>query len=590
MEPSRKALDRYELRRVLARTATGLVHEGWDSRIARKVAIKTVTLPHAADPELADKLGRFKREAQAAGRLQHPNIVGIYDYGEADDLAFIVMEFVDGVSLKALFDRHERFETPTILRVMGGVLAGLQYSHERGIIHRDIKPSNIMLTGDGRAKIADFGIARIESSSLTQAGTVMGTPAYMSPEQFLGETVDVRTDVYSAGVVLYQMLTGERPYDGGVATIMHKVLHTEAVKPSQLSTQSSPALDAVVTQAMAKRREDRFPTAAAFSEALQGAVDATVIARPPIAPRVERPRPSAPRATAPRPAARAVPPARRRPTRTLAGALLAALLVLGGVGGGAVWLTRGEAPAPPLVPQPEPAPVATPSAAPVVQPPVLAPAQESAVTAPPAPTESQPGPQAEARTALASPEAVDPSVRTALPGAAPPQAEPPATAGPPTPRLPTPPLREASPPRPGPASESRSAFWMPTPAAPDAAQPTRPAARTAPHPRQPRADAVLSKQSLRPPVAAPAERPTPWIGLHVRPVSREDAAALGLGGPAGVLVTGVDSGGPAARASLRANDVLTAFNGTQLSDSGSLDRAVQQSTIGEPASVESWRD
>ena len=131
---------------------------------------------------------------------------------------------------------------------------------------------------------------------------------------------------------------------------------------------------------------------------------------------------------------------------------------------------------------------------------------------------------------------------------------------------------------------------MPAPPSPDAAPPTHAAARPVPHPRQPRADAALSKQFLPPPVAAPVERPTPWIGLHVRPVSREDAAALGLGGPAGVLVTGVDAGGPAARASLRPNDVLTAFNGTQLSDSDSLARAVQQSAIGEPASVESWRD
>ncbi len=330
MEPNRKTLDRYDLRAVLARSSSGIVYEGWDSRIARKVAIKTVALPDTADAELQDRLGRFKREAQAAGRLQHPNIVGIYDYGEVDDLAFIVMEFVDGVPLKTLFDRHERFEAPTILRVMGGVLAGLQYSHDRGIVHRDIKPSNIMLTADGRAKITDFGIARIESSSLTQAGTVLGTPAYMSPEQFLGETVDSRTDIYSAGVVLYQMLTGERPYDGGVTTIMHKVLHTEAVKPSRISTQSSPMLDAIVTKAMAKRREDRFPTAAAFAEALPAAVDSTVIARAPITPRPDRLRPPPPR-----PATKPATSVRHPPARTMAAVVLAALVVLGGVGGGA---------------------------------------------------------------------------------------------------------------------------------------------------------------------------------------------------------------------------------------------------------------
>ncbi|MDE1895855.1 MAG: protein kinase, partial [Rhodospirillales bacterium] len=153
-------------------------------------------------------------------------------------------------------------------------MTGLQFSHGSGVVHRDIKPANIMLTKAGEVKIADFGIARIESSSMTQAGTMLGTPSYMSPEQFMGQTVDARTDIYSSGVMLYQLLTGEKPFDGGLTAIMHKVLHTEPPAPSALSVSVTPALDAVVKKAMAKRPEDRFDSATDFAQALREAQDA----------------------------------------------------------------------------------------------------------------------------------------------------------------------------------------------------------------------------------------------------------------------------------------------------------------------------
>ena len=183
----------------------------------------------------------------------------MFDYGETNDLAYIVMEFVDGPPLKTLLDKQERFALADTVRVMEDLLAGLQFSHERGVVHRDIKPANVMLTSTGQAKIADFGIARIESSSMTQAGTLLGTPAYMSPEQFMGQVVDARTDIYSSGVLLYQLLTGERPFEGGMSAIMHKALNTEPPAPSQLSVTAPPSFDAVVRRAMAKRPEDRFP-------------------------------------------------------------------------------------------------------------------------------------------------------------------------------------------------------------------------------------------------------------------------------------------------------------------------------------------
>jgi hypothetical protein len=269
-----QTLGKYEIRGTLGKGAMGTVYDGWDPAIARRVAIKTVSLPNDPDPDTAEEIARFRREAQAAGRLSHPNIVAVYDYGETADMAYIVMEFVDGTSLKAPLDNHERFALADIQRVMSDLLAGLQFSHDRGVVHRDIKPANIMMTLAGQAKIADFGIARIEMSSMTQAGTMLGTPSYMSPEQFRGEVVDARTDVYSAGVVLYQLLTGERPFEGGLTAIMHKVLNTEPPVPSELALTAPSSLDAVVKRAMAKRPDDRYPSAAAFAEAIRDALAA----------------------------------------------------------------------------------------------------------------------------------------------------------------------------------------------------------------------------------------------------------------------------------------------------------------------------
>lgn len=267
-------LGKYELRRILGKGAMGTVYEGFDPIIDRRVAIKTVRLPSPEDLEAQDELARFKREAQAAGRLTHPNIVGVFDYGETAEIAYIVMEFVDGTSLKNVLDKGERFETVEIVRIMESLMAGLQYSHDRGVVHRDIKPANIMLTEAREVKIADFGIARIESSSMTQAGTMLGTPSYMSPEQFMGQTVDARTDLYSSGVMLYQLLTGEKPFDGGLTAIMHKVLNTEPPAPSALSVTVPPAMDGVVKRAMAKRPEDRFASAKEFGVALREAFNA----------------------------------------------------------------------------------------------------------------------------------------------------------------------------------------------------------------------------------------------------------------------------------------------------------------------------
>src|SRR5438034_7121347 len=272
------SIGKYEIRREIGRGAMGVVYEGYDPSIKRVVALKTIRADQLAGGDPAAVIARFRREAQAAGRLNHPNIVSIYDFGEDGGVWYIAMEFVQGRELKEYFETNERFKIADIVRIMGQILNALDYSHRQGVIHRDVKPANIFLLADGSVKVADFGIAHIESSNLTQVGTVMGTPSYMSPEQIMGLPVDGRSDLFSTGVVLYQFLTGERPFAGSAATTMQKVLKEDPLPPSTLNVQLSPALDAVVRKALAKRADERFQTAQEFAEALRAAAPATVAA------------------------------------------------------------------------------------------------------------------------------------------------------------------------------------------------------------------------------------------------------------------------------------------------------------------------
>ena len=284
-------LGKYLIRRKLGKGAMGIVYEGFDPVLQRTVAIKTILPAQLEGSELVSVLARFKREAQAAGRLNHPGIVAVYEYGEVDAeddntiiisansqpvegqrVAFIAMEFVAGRELKDYFDDNERFSLKEVGRIMGEILDALDHAHGKGVTHRDMKPANLIVLPDGRVKIADFGIARIETSELTLAGTVMGTPSYMSPEQFQGQTVDFRSDLFSCGVILYQFLTGEKPFIGNMASIMYKVLREEPVPPSALNAALPPVWDRVVEKAIAKNPEARFQSAKAFEAAIREAV------------------------------------------------------------------------------------------------------------------------------------------------------------------------------------------------------------------------------------------------------------------------------------------------------------------------------
>ncbi len=269
-----ETIGKYEIRGVLGKGAMGVVYKGFDPHVERTVAIKTVR-KDLVDPDIAAEImTRFRNEARAAGRLLHPNIVTIYEYGDDGGTAFIAMEFVEGTGLREYLNRKASLGVPQIVSIMAQLMLALAFAHERGVVHRDIKPANLILTPQGALKVADFGIARIDTSTLTSAGMVIGTPSYMSPEQCTGKPIDHRADLFSAGVVLYELLTGEKPFVGALETIVYKICHEEPRAPSQAShLPLSPAVDAFMAKALAKKPEARYPTARDFLVALRHAFD-----------------------------------------------------------------------------------------------------------------------------------------------------------------------------------------------------------------------------------------------------------------------------------------------------------------------------
>jgi eukaryotic-like serine/threonine-protein kinase len=267
-EPER--LGKYVIREVLGKGAMGVVYKGFDPMIERDVAIKTIR-KDLVDPELAAQyMARFRNEAKAAGRLHHPHIVGVYEYGEVDEVTFIAMEYVQGSGLRAYLNARASFDFAQLVDLMTQLLDALAFAHDRGVVHRDIKPSNLIVTNAGLLKVADFGVARIDTSDLTVAGMVIGTPSYMSPEQCRGLGVDARSDLFSAGVVLYELLTGTKPFRGTLQTISHQICYEEPAPPSQISTLKFPeAIDRLVGTAMCKDPAGRYQTARAFNDALR---------------------------------------------------------------------------------------------------------------------------------------------------------------------------------------------------------------------------------------------------------------------------------------------------------------------------------
>jgi eukaryotic-like serine/threonine-protein kinase len=274
-----QTLGRYQLERVLGKGAMGIVYEALDPKLHRKVAIKTILISQLDEETAKDFSMRFVREAHAVARLNHPNIVQVYDFGEEGDIAYLVMEFIRGDELKSSLSTGRQFDRKECVRIMCELLDALDFAHEAGVVHRDIKPANVMLDGQGRTKLTDFGVARVTDSDRThaertQAGTVVGTPAYMSPEQLQGLPIDRRTDIFSAGIILYQFLTGQKPFTGeGAWTVQKKIIQDDPPAPSSINVALSPEFDRVVAKALAKNPDQRFATAREFSQALKRAAE-----------------------------------------------------------------------------------------------------------------------------------------------------------------------------------------------------------------------------------------------------------------------------------------------------------------------------
>lgn len=271
MEAVTKA-GRYEIVGELGRGAMGIVYKAVDPVIGRTVAVKTIRLSEEGTglsrPEL---LTRFQTEARAAGLLTHPNIVVVFDAGEEDGLYYITMELVEGKSLQALLDGGHAFPLPRTLRIMEQTCSALQFAHERNVVHRDIKPANLMLTPDDTVKITDFGTAKIlQFGTMQQTSHVMGTPSYMSPEQVKGRAVDGRSDIFSLGVMLYEMITGEKPFPGqNITTVIYKIVNEDPVPPRQVDPSLHAGISAVVMKALAKEPENRYQSCREMLEDLK---------------------------------------------------------------------------------------------------------------------------------------------------------------------------------------------------------------------------------------------------------------------------------------------------------------------------------
>ncbi|MFN9892144.1 MAG: protein kinase domain-containing protein [Acidobacteriota bacterium] len=264
-------IGRFVIQRELGRGAMGVVYEAQDPAIGRTVAVKSIRIGEISDPRERQRIqDRIFREAQSAGVLSHPNIVTIYDIQEVENIVYIFMEYIDGSTLEKLLLDETPPEKNLLLTLLRQTAAAIDFAHSKGIIHRDIKPANVMVRQDWTAKIADFGIAKTQSQSLTQTGLVVGTPNYMSPEQIQGKPLDGRADQFSLGVIAYEVLTGEKPFVAdSLPTLLFKLVSEPAVPAVRLNPTLTPAIDAVLQKALSKDPAERWESCSAFIAALE---------------------------------------------------------------------------------------------------------------------------------------------------------------------------------------------------------------------------------------------------------------------------------------------------------------------------------
>jgi serine/threonine-protein kinase len=255
-----KKIGKYEVLSILGKGAMGIVYKALDPDIDRQVAIKTIRFDLASEEtDNEEIMQRFIREAQAAGKLTHPNIITIFDVGREKDLTYIVMQFVEGPSLQRLIAQGEKFTIPELTKLMEQVCNGLEFAHQHGIVHRDIKPGNILLDKNRKPYICDFGVARVDTSTLTQSGTAVGTPSYMSPEQVMGKKVDKRSDIFSVGCILYEFLSGRRPFEAeSITTVIYKIINEEPPSLNEVKKGLPAGFEKVIAKALAKDPNDRY--------------------------------------------------------------------------------------------------------------------------------------------------------------------------------------------------------------------------------------------------------------------------------------------------------------------------------------------
>jgi serine/threonine-protein kinase len=276
-----RSIGKYDIIDALGIGGMGTVYRAFDTTLERTVAVKVLQLDRGHEITPQELSARFRNEARAVARLNHPAIVTIFDYDDQDPVgAYIVMEYINGCALDEYVKQRPELHLEDAVSAMQQVLAGLAYAHRQGVIHRDIKPSNLLVTREGVVKITDFGIAKIGPRSQTQSGLIVGTPQYMAPEQYMGGVVDHRCDIHAAGAVLYELLTGSPPFQGGAAEVMYKVCHEVPRPVSSANRSVPPAFDSVVARALDKVAANRFTSAGEFQEALRASWEA-VSSHPP---------------------------------------------------------------------------------------------------------------------------------------------------------------------------------------------------------------------------------------------------------------------------------------------------------------------